>query len=178
MLCEPFSTEKCLQYDQNIALIEKETQYLKNTKLENIFEKYCVNIAKTLNIPEWKREKGLTFQNLDITSDTFSSAIQIKEKTNKAVFIFRHVLPWESYRAILSVNQNKLISGTIPTNVLRSLAKEICIPLTNCINSEILNRQFPSELKMANVIPIFKKDDPFEKTNYRPISLLSSLSKV
>ena len=107
MLCEPFFTEKCLQYDQNIALIEKEAQYLKNTKLENIFKKYFVNIAKTLNIPEWKREKGLTFQNLDITSDTFSSAIQIKEKTNKAVFIFRLVLPSESYRAILSVNQNE-----------------------------------------------------------------------
>ena len=31
---------------------------------------------------------------------------------------------------------------------------------------------------MADVIPIFKKDNPFEKANYRPISLLPSLSKV
>ena len=125
--------------------------------------------------------KGLTFQNLDIILDTFSShpsVIQIKEKTNKGVFSFRHVLPWETYRAILSVNQNKSTSGTIPTKVLRSLAEEICIPLTNCINSAILNGKFPSELKMADVIPIFKNDDPFAKANYRPISLLPSLSKV
>ena len=35
-----------------------------------------------------------------------------------------------------------------------------------------------SELKMADVIPISQKDDPFEKANYRLISLLPWLSKV
>ena len=134
-----------------------------------------------MNTPEWKPQKGLTLQNLDIILDTFSghpSVIQIKATTNKDVFSFRHVLPWGTYRAILSVNQNKSTSGTIPTKALRSLAKEISIPLTDCINSAILNGKFPPELKMADIIPIFKKDDPFEKANYRPISLLLSLSKV
>ena len=125
--------------------------------------------------------KGLTFQNLDIILDIFSShhsVIQIKEKTNKDVFSFHHVLPWETYRAILSVNQNKPASGTIPTKVLRSLAKEICIPLIDCVNSAIINGKFPSELKTADVILIFIKEDPVEKANYRPISLIPSLSKV
>ena len=31
---------------------------------------------------------------------------------------------------------------------------------------------------MADVIPIFKRNDPFEKANHRPISLLPSLSKI
>ena len=51
-------------------------------------------------------------------------------------------------------------------------------PLTDCIYSAILNGKFSSELKLTGVIPIFKKDNPFEKANYRPISLLPSLSKV
>ena len=177
---QTFFTEKGSQYDQNITLIEKKRSISEKHKVANIFNKYFVHITKTLNTPEWKPQKGLTFQNLDIILDTFSShpsVIQIKEKTNK-VFSFRHVLPWETYRAILSVNQNKSTSGTIPTKVLRSLAKEICIPLTDCINSAILNGKLPSELKMADVIPIFKNDDPFEKANYRLISLLPSLSKV
>ena len=76
---------------------------------------------------------------------------------------FRDVLPSETYRAILNLNQNKSTSDTIPTKILLSLVKKICIPLTDCINSAILNGKFSSKLKMDDVIPIFKKDNPFEK---------------
>ena len=34
------------------------------------------------------------------------------------------------------------------------------------------------EQKLAEVIPLFKEADPFDKTNYRPVSLLSHISKV
>ena len=122
--------------------MKKKRSISEKQKVANIFNNYFVNITKTLNIPEWKPQKGHTFQNLDIISGTFSchpSVIQIKEKTNGDAFSFCHVLPWKTYRAILSVNQNKSTSGTIPTKVLRSLAKEICISLADCINSAILN---------------------------------------
>ena len=114
---------------------------------------------------------------LDAYSD-HPSILKINEKTTNETFNFRHVLPWETYQAILEVNENKSTSGSIPTKVLQMLARELCVPLTDCINSSILDGKFPEELKMADVIPIFKKDDPFDKANYRPISLLPSLSKV
>ena len=37
---------------------------------------------------------------------------------------------------------------------------------------------FPDELKIAKVVPIFKKDDPTLFKNYRPISLLPTIAKV
>ena len=56
-----------------ITLIEKKSSISEKHKVENVFNKYFVNIAKTLNIPEWKPQKGLTIQNLDTNLDTFSS---------------------------------------------------------------------------------------------------------
>ena len=37
---------------------------------------------------------------------------------------------------------------------------------------------FPNSLKIAEIIPIYKKGDPCESTNYCPISILSQLDKI
>ena len=128
-----------------------------------------------------EKKQRKTFQNLNTILDTFSShssVNEIKGKKKQDAFSFHYVLLWEAYRAILSINQNRSTSGAIPTKVLRLLAKEIYIPLTDFINNVILNGKIPSELKLADVIPIFKKDSLCEKANYRLIGLLPSLSKV
>ena len=62
--------------------------------------------------------------------------------------------------------------------MLQIIAKEISIPLIDCINRSISNGHFPTELKMAHVIPIFFIDILFDKANFRHISLIPSLSKV
>ena len=54
--------------------------------------------------------------------------------------------------------------------------------LTICVNYALINRKFPITLKNANVTPVHKKDDPADKTNFRPIffcvCVLLLLSKV
>ena len=50
--------------------------------------------------------------------------------------------------------------------------------LTICVNYALINGKFPITLKNANVIPVHKKDDPTDKTNFRSVSVLSLLSKV
>ena len=88
--CEGFATRR--KYEKERSIFEKH-------KVPNIFNKYFINITKRLNITNWKPQKGLIFQNLNTILDTFAShpsVIQINEKTNKDVFSFRHVLPWET----------------------------------------------------------------------------------
>ena len=45
-------------------------------------------------------------------------------------------------------------------------------------NYYIESNTFPKGLKKADIRPVYKKDDPFDKTNYRPIIILPVLSKT
>ena len=49
--------------------------------------------------------------------------------------------------------------------------------LRGCINDCLLKGSFPDSLKLANIIPVLKKDEPTDKENSRPVSVLPLLSK-
>ena len=56
---------------------------------------------------------------------------------------------------------------------------DICAPiLTDIFNDCIKNGRFANELKLADITPIFKSVDSTAKKNYRPISILKSVSKL
>ena len=50
--------------------------------------------------------------------------------------------------------------------------------MCNCNIRALKTESFPDSLNVANVRPIYKKVDPFDKKNYRPVSILPLLSKV
>ena len=66
----------------------------------------------------------------------------------------------------------------ISTNILKSSIYYISSPLTYICNKMLSSGVFPTRLKFAEVKPIFKKGEKNVTTNYRPISLLTSFSKI
>ncbi|ELT93648.1 hypothetical protein CAPTEDRAFT_41692, partial [Capitella teleta] len=66
----------------------------------------------------------------------------------------------------------------INTILIKTLIHEISKPLTLIANQMINTGIFPDRLKLAKITPIFKKGDPHECGNYRPISILPTVSKV
>ena len=50
--------------------------------------------------------------------------------------------------------------------------------MTKIINLSFENECCPDDLKLAEVSPIFKKNDDLDKENYRPVSVLFNVSKV
>ena len=72
---------------------------------------------------------------------------------------------------------NKAAGGKIPVNVLKKSSFSFD-ELTICVNYALINGKFPITLKNANITPVHKKDDPTDKTNFSPISVLPLSSKV
>ena len=66
----------------------------------------------------------------------------------------------------------------ISVKLLKSIYSSILLPLTLIINQSFITGIFPDQLKIAKVVPLFKKDDREIMDNYRPVSLLCALSKV
>ena len=52
------------------------------------------------------------------------------------------------------------------------------MPLTEVINLSFNQGEFLAVLKIAKVIPTFRKGDKLDVNNYRPISLISNISKI
>ena len=66
----------------------------------------------------------------------------------------------------------------ISTKLLKEIEHVISRPLSIMINQSLCIGIFPDKLKIAKVIPLYKKDDNKSFGNYRPISLFSSISKI
>ena len=61
---------------------------------------------------------------------------------------------------------------------LKDTLEIIIDPPTDIINCSLMTPTYPLSWKLAEVIPLHKDGDPDIAPNNRPVSLLSSLSKI
>ena len=66
----------------------------------------------------------------------------------------------------------------ISPKLSKQSADILALPLSHIVNISMQTGIFPSLMKIAKVIPVYKKDDSQSFTNYRPISLLPAFSKI
>ena len=94
-------------------------------------------------------------------------------------FAFKTVSESEVFKLIKSLDAKKAIGvDGIPPLILKLSAEILSKSLTKIINQSISENNFPSSLKKASILPFFKKNERSDKKNYRPVSVLSSLSKI
>ncbi len=102
----------------------------------------------------------------------------LKTPSNSNMYM-KPIVKEEVVKIIDSFNQNKSAGhDNIGNFIVKRIANEISVPLTKIFNMSIRTGIFPDELKVAKVIPIYKKESPEIFSNYRPVSVLPCFSKV
>ena len=85
----------------------------------------------------------------------------------------------EILNEIVNLDASKSCQDTdVPTKIIKENADIFADFIHPAINITINKNEFPSFLKLADVIPVFKKGSKNSKHNYRPISILKNISKV
>ena len=67
---------------------------------------------------------------------------------------------------------------SLKPSIIKNIKEYVKLPLACICNLSFSTGVFPTELKVANVAPVFKANDEMTFTNYRPVSVLPVFSKL
>ena len=127
------------------------------------------NITKGLNLRE--STGNINFENE-------KSCKKIKESFGNENFSFKTISKKHVLDLMKQLPGNKAtVSKDVLVSVLKVFVSAYCKKLSDILNDCIRSDTFPEILKKSEVTPVFKKDDPTSKIDYRPVSTLSNFSK-
>ena len=173
----PFMSDKRFRNGSEITLNEDGKTVVDCKEVSEIFNKYFVNIASTIGFDD----------SITSTTDALSkhashpSIIKIKGhfSEKQTSFSFHSTDTKTVENKLKTLNVRKATGfDKIPAKLLRLAHSELSSPITYLINMCISKSVFPSVMKQAEVSPIYKKADNLSKGNYRPVSVLTILSKL
>ena len=134
--------------------------------IANSFNEYFSSIGPSLS------------ENIDVSGQDTSYNGYLTNPVNSQ-FSFTPVSENEILKIIKSLKNKKSYGIDGISNVLlKSISNEIIKPLTLIINQSLETGIFPNAFKTSKVIPIYKKGDKANLNNYRPISMLPTISKI
>ena len=102
-----------------------------------------------------------------------STLSQTNSIVYRAVFVFKVMTAIDNLE-----NKNSSGHDGISNKILKFIKFEISNSLALIINQMITTGIFPESFKTSKIVPLFKKGESSLLTNYRPISLLPTISKI
>lgn len=134
----------------------------------NELNRHFVNISSIIN------KSPMSKQYIDHLSCNIS-----KHLGNAPSFTIDFITQYQVKTIIdkLGINKSTGLDNISP-RVLKHCGDTIVPVITSIVNNSIASGVFPDELKLAKVIPLFKSGPREDPCNYRPISILPTISKI
>ena len=106
------------------------------------------------------------------------SPLEYMKNNTNMIFKSSPVTEKEVEHIILHLKDSSSGWDELRPNVMKTIKRSILFPRMYVSNLSFQTGVFPRQLKIANVIPIFKSGDEMVFTNYRPVSVLPIFSKI
>ena len=158
-----------------------------NEELAETFNKHFSKLVESLDID---KTLASNIPSSDITDPVFN-AIK-KYENHPSIKKIEHFMSGKDLKfSIVFETKSKILAeihnldnekacqeSDVPVKLIKDNIDIFFEFIFHNFNNSIFDATFPSELKNANVIPVFKKKDRNNVENYRPVSILPNLSKI
>ena len=182
---KPFFSDKS-QSQNKIVLTEGERIISNDVEVAETMNEFFVTVTDSLgindNFSDENATDGITdpIEKAVIKFSNHPSILKIKGQFPTAgPFVFKKVAPDTVDEEVRNLNPKKATTHkSIPPKILKSNS-DVCVePLTQILNDCIEDSTFPDELKCADVTSLPKSGPTNTRTNFRPISVLPTVSKL
>ena len=135
-------------------------------KISNRFAKYFAGVGKAFaeKIPQ--------------SSKSITAYLKLLQSNKASLFLN----PTHENEVIKIVGKLPAKASSGHDNISNILLKEIIDPLAKVLveifNKSMTTGEFPSIMKLAEVVPLYKNKEHYLESNYRPISLFTTISKI
>ena len=185
---EDYYKKKCKDYKRNLS------------KLWKVINKITHKMNDKSSAVEYLRIDNMDYYETKIITEEFAKhfatvgkkyANEIKTPQHNFDYYLRQITQnvtsmymtptsKEEIEKLIDKLPNKTSKGhdDISNVLLKKLKKTVSAPLELIFNKSIQEGIFPEEMKKADVIPLFKSKEKYMVNNYRPISLLVTISKL
>ena len=180
--------EKCNEYKQDSRKLWKLIHSILN---KTSHKGECIKAINKEGVPRYDPTTMTSelCKHFSSIGETFANKIP---PPSKSITEYLNIIPQNEQSIFLDpTNETEitdLITNLIPKNscgydnvsnkLLKKLLPALVGPLTIIFNRSLIEGVFPEAMKKADVVPLFKSKDHQESNNYRPISLLLTLSKL
>ena len=165
-----------------MVLSGSESLLTSEKEISNTMNNYFINIIKHLNL---KPHTACNTMDIEQITSAFNNHVSIKKirevfsEISSSNFEFTKVTEQSVKNEVLKLNTKKSsTSGSTPATILKQPVETYLPFLTKTINLAITECEIPDKFKKSEEIPLYKKQDPLKKENYRPVGLLPHVSKV
>ena len=151
-----------------------------NTKKTNLLSKDEIKITNPSDIANEFNHYFTTIadklaESLPQTNMHFNHFLGNRVEEN---FNFNDISDTEIKNAVSSLNNSAPGYDNIPISLIKSIFSDIISPVKHICNCSLRSGIFPQSMKIAKVFPLHKSGNVCTVSNFRPVSVLSAISKI